>query len=80
MDKPRVTHHAGLRFQPWARGIPAGFQTVGAGQEQGRRAGEEEAGAGSWQCPKSLTHCPGVRYPLATFVLEATATQISEPP
>lgn len=56
MDRPRVTHHAGLLFQPWARGIPAGLQTVRAGLEQGRRAREEEAGAGSWQCPKaSLT-------------------------
>lgn len=52
-DRPTVTHHAGLLLLPWAGTCCAGAPDSGPGQEQGRRAGEEEAGAGSWQGPKA---------------------------
>lgn len=68
----------GLLFLPWSPGIPAGLQTVGAGQGQGRRAGKRRRGLdlGSALKPHSL---PWSEVPTVTFVLEATATQISEP-
>lgn len=43
-------HHAGLLFLPGPR-ASLGALGVGTGQERGGRAGEEEAGAGSRQCP-----------------------------
>lgn len=52
-DRPTVTHHAGLLLLPWAGTCCVGAPDSRAGQEQGRRAGEEEAGAGSWQGPKA---------------------------
>lgn len=43
-------HHAGLLFLP-GPGASLRALGVGTGQERGGRAGEEEAGAGSRQCP-----------------------------
>lgn len=70
MDRPRMTHHAGLLFLPWARGIPAGLQTVGLARS--KRGGLGRGGeVGSALKPHSL---PWSEIPTVTFVLEATAT------
>lgn len=75
-----MTHHAGLLFLPWAWDIPAGLQTVGGwpgARDEGWQRGGGGLDHGSALKPHSL---PWSEIPTVTFVLEATATQISKPP